>query len=105
MPTTEDAKVERELLGAFPWVTKYTDEGRSLTEMEMLHGALDHPNMADHVFFYFRDPNHEPDLPPEPPVAHERQLKLKERIRNSGYPVKENYPDPKSVGEWVREDL
>ena len=28
---------------------------RSVTELEIIHGMLSNPHMADHAFFYFRD--------------------------------------------------
>ena len=31
-------------------------DGKSVTEMEVLHGVLNDPDMANHAFFYFRDP-------------------------------------------------
>ena len=31
-------------------------EGKSVTELEILHGVLNDPDMAKHAFFYFRDP-------------------------------------------------
>ncbi|GBG32020.1 Protein kinase, putative [Hondaea fermentalgiana] len=37
----------------YPWVYEYRD--RSVTELEILHGALRNPEMADFVTFYFRD--------------------------------------------------
>ena len=37
-----------------PWVAERP--GRSVTELEILHGVLDDPAMAGHAFFYFRDP-------------------------------------------------
>ena len=30
--------------------------GKSVTELEMLHGVLNNPAMEDRAFFYFRDP-------------------------------------------------
>ena len=30
--------------------------GKSVTELEILHGVLNNPDMAERSFFYFRDP-------------------------------------------------
>ena len=30
--------------------------GKSVTELEILHGVLNNPKMAGRAFFYFRDP-------------------------------------------------
>ena len=37
------------------WLTD--DAGRSVTEMEILHGVLNDPEAAGHAFFYLRDPS------------------------------------------------
>lgn len=34
-----------------------------MTELEILHGVLNNPEMADHAFFYFRDPSYVNSLP------------------------------------------
>ena len=39
--------------------------GRSVTELEILHGVLRDPAMADHAFFYFRDPAYVEGKPPD----------------------------------------
>ena len=110
--------VERE-----PWLLGLT--GRSVTELEILQGVLNDPAMADHAFFYFRDPTFVARAPGwrEVPVreeverfgeaeaqsrARERAEKLtllKERIRASGVPVREDYRDPEALGGLVLEDL
>ena len=41
--------IERE-----PWLREHLNH--SVTELEILHGVLNNPAMADHAFFYFRDP-------------------------------------------------
>ena len=101
-----------------------------MTELEILHGVLNNPKMAEHAFFYFRDPKYldtlstkqraacvENDLPEEInkvglEEAHRRTeqrkqklVDLKERIRGSRFPVHENYPNPKEFGQTVLQDL
>jgi len=112
----------------FPWLKKKV--GRSITELEILHGVLNDPTMADHAFFYFRDPAYLKCLSKTERSAFRetatekeigeygkdeaerrargrrtRQAVLKRRIRKSGMPVCENYPNPEVFGEFVREDL
>jgi hypothetical protein len=101
--------------------------GRSVTELEILHGVLNDPSMAEHTFFYLRDPayverkapNQFREIPTPDEVASlgaeeaerraaERRGKLadlKARIERSGLPVHENYPDPRALGELVQADL
>ncbi len=92
------------------WLTD--DEGRSVTEMEILHGVLRSPEMAGHAYFYLRDPGWTASLPEAEQATYEeatgegraRLADLKVRVRASGFPVRE-YPDPRGIGELVRTDL
>ncbi|MGO8796772.1 MAG: tetratricopeptide repeat protein [Candidatus Sulfotelmatobacter sp.] len=111
-----------------PWLTQ--QRGHSVTELEILHGVLNNPQMANHAYFYFRDPGYIQSLLlangadfEEGPTAEEtksfgaeegkrraeeRQQKLaalKQRIRTSGLPLRENYANPQVLGELVLEDL
>ncbi len=87
-----------------PWLKELHD--RSVTELEILHGVLNDPEMAGRAFFYFRDPAYAagrgPDFQAESPEAAERQAALKERIRaacgEKGIPLREDYPDPRCAG-------
>jgi tetratricopeptide (TPR) repeat protein len=109
VPTLPAALFEHE-----PWLEEH--EGKSVTELEIIHGVLADPSMADHAFFYFRDPAYIPDeaplaWPPSDPSAYgdpddpEKLAALKDRIRNSGLPVRENYADPAELGQLVLDDL
>ena len=104
VPTAiEGAALENE-----PWLAECA--GRSVTELEILHGVLNDPAMASHAFFYLRDPAYAEGLPPEQyresePEPQARLAALKERIRGSGLPVREDYPDPRALGELVLADL
>jgi tetratricopeptide (TPR) repeat protein len=117
------ALIERE-----PWLEEYS--GQSVTELEILHGVLNDPKMAEHAFFYFRDPGFLDAIRPEQRAAfvegaapeemekygtqeaqqraEQRKQKLaalKDRIRQSGFPVHEKYKDPKEFGQYVLQDL
>ncbi|PKN87602.1 MAG: hypothetical protein CVU46_03995 [Chloroflexi bacterium HGW-Chloroflexi-8] len=117
-----------ELLEQEGWLGEH--EQHSITELEILHGVLNDPNMRKTAFFYFRDPTYLESINPderlnfiEQPgqqeiemwgydqaqqLAETRRAKLenlKERIRKSGYPVQENYPTPSVFGELVYKDL
>jgi nephrocystin-3 len=99
--------IERE-----PWLREHLKH--SVTELEILHGVLNNPAMAEHAFFYFRDPEYLKRLPAdarpddyfsENPAAQAKLVELKARIRRSRFPTQENYPDPKTLGELVLKDM
>lgn len=84
-------------LARYGWIQHYT--GKSVTELEILHGVLENPDMSGCAFFYFRDPTALETLPPtlrsdykETDPSRARKLAdLKESIRRSGLPLLENY--------------
>ena len=121
-------EIDSTLIEREPWLAQHYH--RSITELEILHGVLNNPAMAEHAFFYFRSPafietlpaNQQEDLREEPIAeeiqrygreeaerrAEERRHKLaalKQRIRTSDLPVRENYRDPAELGRLVLEDL
>lgn len=121
-------EIPPELVEREPWLVEHRDH--SVTELEILHGVLNNPEMAKHAFFYFRDPKYLSTLLPERKStfledasseetdkygveealrrAEQRKQKLaalKERIRHSGFPVRENYQNPKEFGQTVLQDL
>jgi len=83
-----------------------------------LHGVLNDPAMAEHSFFYFRDPAYLATLPAaqrarfvdDTAAAKTKLLALKEQIRHASrdgklkYAPRENYADPKALAELVRKD-
>lgn len=106
--------VPGELLEKEPWLVEQSREGKSVTELEILHGVLRNPSMAEHAYFYFRDPKWLDCLPPaadradfvcEDSGAAVKLRRLKDQIRASGLPVRENYPTPEALGELVRSDM
>src|SRR5271165_6578660 len=96
-----------------PWLTGCV--GLSVTEIEILHGALNEPRASRRpVFFYLRDPGYLDRLPdgsdpeefqPEEDNARHRLADLKARIQASGYPVRGPYRDVGELGELVLADL
>lgn len=99
------------LLGELPWLAARPQS--SVTEMEIVHGVLNDPEMATRALFYFRDPAWIDTLPPEQqaefraesPEAARRLAELKDRIRASGLPVREGYRSPKELADLVLADL
>jgi tetratricopeptide (TPR) repeat protein len=104
--------IPEELIAQEHWMSEYP--GRSVTEYEILHGALNTPDQSGCTFFYFRDADHVEHLPPEVDqaifkaenkIAQHKLSDLKRRIRMSNLPVRENYPNVRSLGEMVLSDL
>lgn len=92
-------KILPEAIKRYGWVQKVS--GKSLTELEILHGVLNNPEMCGHAFFYLRDPNALSKIPDDirkeiyvesDPVRIKNLFDLKESIRKSGHPVMDPYP-------------
>jgi nephrocystin-3 len=109
--------IDGELLKMQSWLKEHKE--KSITELEMLYGVLKDPEMRKLSFFYFRDLKTslriEKELAKRPDYSSEQEASvaklksLKEKIRShaSTYPVpvRENYPDAKTLGRQVLEDL
>ena len=105
--------IPEELLEKEKWLLEQFREHKSVTELEILHGVLRKPDMAGNAFFYFRDPSYVHILPEQDRKdfisensEDAAKLKLlKDRIRKSNFPVRENYPDSKALGDLALADL
>ena len=120
--------IDPELIAREPWLAEY--KSHSVTELEILHGVLNDLTMKGHTLFYFRDAEAINHLPSEQQQlfsetaqpdeierygleeaqkrAADRKTKLaalKDRIRQSELPLKENFRDPQELGDWVLSDL
>jgi tetratricopeptide (TPR) repeat protein len=98
-PGPDDVARDLALLEKYPWVTDAVREGRSLTEIEIWHGVLRNPTMAERAFFYFQE------LGLEEAGPGSKGVRLREEIRRRGLPVREGFSDPTTLGQWVRDDL
>ena len=89
---------------------------KSVTELEILHGVLNNPEMAGRAFFYFRDPKYietitdkKADFLSETSADAEKQTKLKDLIRTTctekNIPLLETYTDPQSLAPIILEQL
>lgn len=115
-------KVTEDTEFAHPWLREYP--GHSLTALEIIHGVLRKPDLANRSFFYFRDPQFISQLPEsrrsdfvaESPEAARKLAVVKDKSRASGRPLMENYPcrwdsaeerlvDLDLFGQRVLEDL
>ena len=85
----------------------------SITELEILHGVLNNPEMAGRAYFYFRDPKYAEtrggDYQPEGLAQRERQDALKRRVKAvceaKHIALRENYAGPHALAELVVADL
>lgn len=90
------------------WLKRYCGE-RSVTELEILHGVLNNPKMTGNALFYFRSAAYARskggDFLPTDPEDRARQRALKQCIRESGFPVVENYPNPEALAKRLEKDI
>jgi nephrocystin-3 len=98
-----------------PWLKDL--HGKSVTELEILHGVLNNPEMAGRSFFYFRDPKYiesisnerRIDFLSENSASDEKQTTLKNLIRTTcklnNIPLFETYPDPQSLASLILDNL
>ncbi|KAH3758308.1 Tetratricopeptide repeat protein [Pelomyxa schiedti] len=95
----------------FPWIQNTLDS--SVTELEILHGALNDVTSAKHAGFFLRNKfgfvtklseEEQRIYAAESPEAEERLHSLKTRIISSGLPVY-NYSDPTELGDLCIEFL
>jgi hypothetical protein len=49
-------EIPQDIIDREPWLKEHLSH--SVTELEILHGVLNNPDMAEHAFFYFRDPQY-----------------------------------------------
>lgn len=104
-------KIPEDIIEREPWLKEHFNH--SVTELEILHGVLNNPEMANHAFFYFRDPAYintliddkRKDFIEDNPGQRQKLHVLKDRIRKSRLSVRENYPTPKAIGELVLKDM
>jgi tetratricopeptide (TPR) repeat protein len=96
------------LLEERPWLNEHRG-GKSVTELEILHGVLNDPAMAGRALFYFRDPAYACQKGGDYASASSDDAvkleDLKDRIRASGFPVVEGYPTPEALADRLEADL
>ena len=114
-PLDTDLEHKAELFALFPFLVKSLKAGLSITEMEILHGVLDNPEMTEHCFFYLRDKALSHSLAdslcaPQDYFETDQRLQaklddLKHQVRNSGLPVRDNYASIEALAELIKQDL
>jgi nephrocystin-3 len=94
------------LLEQQPWLKKHQG-GKSVTELEILHGVLNNRRMRGRAFFYFRSPAYARRkggdyLPSDEDRA--RQVKLKRSISDGGLTFSA-YSTPETLAKRIERDL
>jgi hypothetical protein len=124
--------INPEVIAKEPWLQEHIQGRTSVTELEILYGVLNNPQMQCHAFFYFRDSAYvnNPSLPADERQdmiernitcdvekygeaeatrrTEERKVKLatlKQRIRNSNLPLVESYANPHVLAELIRKQF
>ena len=96
------------ILEQHPWLEEHRG-GKSVTELEILHGVLNNPVMAGRAMFYFRSPDYSKsqggDYIALSAQDKTKQDALKDCVRASEFPVVENYATPEDVAQKIQEDL
>ena len=91
------------LLAQQPWLAEHAG-GKSVTELEILHGVLNSPEMAGRAYFYFRDAawseGKGAEFRSEGADERAKLARLKERVRSSPFPVVD-YPTPEAVADRI----
>lgn len=104
---SEPGRISEELVERYPWLAKHLT--KSVTELEIVHGVLNAPEMAGRAFFYFRDESASlalgPDAAPESAQVAERLADLKARIEASGLPLRKGFATPEELEAAVLSDL
>jgi len=105
--------IDAELLKTQAWIGEHGD--KSVTELEIIHGVLNDLEMKSLSYFYFRDKDislkveeglaREKGYEHELEAAKDKLTVLKKKIMDSGCMVREGYPDAKTLGQFVLEDL
>ena len=103
---SEDA-CTADLIQEQPWLKDI--RGKSVTELEILHGVLNNPEMAGRAFFFFRDPEYAKsmgdDFHSENKESEGKQTALKDLIREiclgKGIFLHEDYRNPRELASLV----
>lgn len=105
-PSHDDVDTESDLYEAYPWLSSAIDAGRSLVEIETLEASRQLTD-SSRIRFYARKSTIPRDMPLPDSLRDdlERLDSFRERIFDSGLPIREGFESAGQLGEWVREDL
>jgi len=92
-------EITEDLVQRYPWLADR--QGCSLLELEILHGALNHPAAAGEALFYARRGG----AGGEQDQGAAKLAELGGRIRESGLRFREGYTTAAELAEWVVADV
>lgn len=98
-PGLDELQKDGECLERYPWLEELGREHKSITEMEITHGAL-HRDTTDSAFFYEQVSR----LDDIPDYEREKFDSLKHRIRERGFACR-MFASPEELGEHVYRDI
>lgn len=115
-PKDSDLSCKKDLVERFPFVETSIRDRLSVTEMEIRHGVLDNPLMAEHSYFYFRSTALTNEFSKQPgasesdffesdPSEITKLNSLKKRIRSEQFPLLDGYQTIDEFAAKVRSDL
>jgi nephrocystin-3 len=108
-------KIPADLLELYPWLNFHG--GKSLTELEILHGVLNSKELCDRALFYFRRPAYAREKGARADFVstdeeNRRKLEdLKQRIRDAHtgqklkFAPREDYASPQALGDQLLADF
>lgn len=107
-------EMDTKLLAENAWLREQVEKGKSVTELEILYGVLQNPRMDGRAFFYIRDPQYlnrfrstklKNSFVAQTAQERSRLQRLKQKIRESNFQVREDYANPRALSELVLKDL
>ncbi|SES81090.1 Chromosomal replication initiation ATPase DnaA [Natronincola peptidivorans] len=110
VPEAEELLKDQDLGERYETVIREAVNNRiSITEMEILQGVFRQPGEVN-ALFYFEDKKYFEEknkyLKIEEDLQRKEKLQaLKDSIKKSDYPVRENFISKEMLGEWVYEDI
>jgi len=105
IPDLSDPDRLRELEERMPGATDAIKRGPSLLELEIRYGALGVSNAASYAHFYFHRPSKSGSGANPSADEQDRLGALKDEIRASGLPVREDISGKEALGRAIADDL
>ncbi len=107
-PSIEE--IDDQLLESHQWLRKQVQERKSVTELEIVHGVLNIPEMKKRALFYFRQERMQQKRSRSRYMDDDSQdrkklIALKHRIREGRYQLLDGFSSPRELGDRILHDL
>ncbi len=99
VPEFHEIAMDPDLLTRYPWVEEVALEGKSVTEMEFIHGVFNAPSGAEGQAFFYQRTSGDGEI--DDP---ERLTALIDRLQTAGHPL-HPYGTIEELGAMVERDL